>query len=59
MSKDYNPLILLTTGQAGDLGDTEFQSGGPKRLTCLGIWPSEVCHASIWSGIHQFRSPRR
>ena len=29
MSLDYNPLILLSTGHAGDLGDTQLQSRVP------------------------------
>ena len=35
MSLDYNPLILSSTGHAGDLGDAQLQSGGPRRSTCL------------------------
>ena len=37
MSKNYNPLILPITGHAGDLGDAQLQSGGPRRLTCLNL----------------------
>ena len=35
MSQNYNPLILLSTGHAGDLGDAQLQSGRPRRSTCL------------------------
>ena len=38
--KDYiisNPLILPSTGHTGDLGDAQFQSGGPRRSTCLDL----------------------
>ena len=37
MSQDYNPLILPSTGHAGDLGDAQFQSRGPRRSTCLDL----------------------
>ena len=37
MSKNYNPLILPSTGHAGNLGDTQLQSGGPRRSTCLDL----------------------
>ena len=37
MSLDYNPLILLSTGHAGDLGDTQLQATGPRRSTCLDL----------------------
>ena len=37
MSCDYNPLILPSTSHAGDLGDAQLQSGGPRRLTCLNL----------------------
>ena len=37
MSYDYNPLILPSTSQAGDLGDTQLQPGDPWRLTCLDL----------------------
>ena len=30
-----NPLILPSTGHTGDLGDTQLQSGDPRRSTCL------------------------
>ena len=30
-----NLLILLSTGHTGDLGDTQLQSGGPKRSSRL------------------------
>ena len=35
----YNiqPLILPSTGHAGDLGDAQLQSGGPRRSTCLDL----------------------
>ena len=33
----YNPLILPSTGHAGELGDAHLQSGGPKRSTCLDL----------------------
>ena len=33
--------------------------GGRPALTHLGIWSSEGCHASICSGTHQSRGPRR
>ena len=32
-----NPLILPSTGHAGDLGDAQLQSGGPRRSTCLDL----------------------
>ena len=32
MSLDYNPLILLSTGHAGDLGDAQLQSGGSQEV---------------------------
>ena len=31
----YNPLILPSTGHAGDIGDTQLQSRGPRGSTCL------------------------
>ena len=37
MSKDYNPLILCSTGHAGDLGDAQLQLGGPSRSTYLDL----------------------
>ena len=37
MSKNYNPLILPSTGHAGDLGDAQLESGGPRRSTCLDL----------------------
>ena len=33
----YNALILPSTGYAGDLGDAQLQSGGPRRSTCLDL----------------------
>ena len=33
--------------------------GGQHSSTCLGIWFLEGCHASICSGIHHSRDPRR
>ena len=62
MSLDYNPLILSSTGHAGDLGDAQLQSGGPRRSTCLHlprILSLGGCHPLIFSGIHQSRGPRR
>ena len=35
MSEDYNPLILRSTGHAGDIGDDQLQSRVPRRSTCL------------------------
>ena len=37
MSEDYNPLILCSTGHAGDVGDDQLQSRGPKRSACLDL----------------------
>ena len=34
---NYNPLILPSTGHAGDLGDVQLQPGNPRRLTCLNL----------------------
>ena len=34
---NYNPLILPSTGHIGDLGDTQLQSGGPRRSICLDL----------------------
>ena len=55
--KDYNPLILPSTGHAGDLGDTQLQPGGvpggQPASACLGIWSSGGCHISACLGIHQ------
>ena len=56
------PLILPSTGHAGDLGDAQLQSrvtGGQPALTCLGILSSKGCHTSTCLGIHQSRGPRR
>ena len=33
----YNPLILPSTGHAGDLGDVQLQPGNPRRSTCLNL----------------------
>ena len=33
----YNALILPSTGYAGDLGDAQLQSGGPRTSTCLDL----------------------
>ena len=32
-----NPLILPSTGYTGDLGDSQLQSRGPRRSTCLDL----------------------
>ena len=32
-----NPLILPSTGHAGDLGDAQLQPKGPRRSTCLDL----------------------
>ena len=32
-----NPLILPSTGHAGDLGDAQLQSGGPRRSSRLDL----------------------
>ena len=56
------PLILPSTGHAGDLGDDQLQSrvtGGHSALTCLGILSSKGCHTSTCLGIRQSRGPRR
>ena len=56
------PLILPSTGHAGNLGESHVQSWGPRRLTCLnclGIWSLKGCHTSTCLGIHQSRGPRR
>ena len=37
MSEDYNPLILCSTGHAGDVGDDQLQSRGPRRSACLDL----------------------
>ena len=34
---NYNPLILPSTGHAGDLRDAQLQSRSPRRLTCLDL----------------------
>ena len=31
------PLILPSTGHAGNLGDSQVQSWAPRRLTCLNL----------------------
>ena len=36
-SLDYNPLILPSIGHAGDLGDAQLQTEGPRRSTCLHV----------------------
>ena len=33
----YNPLILPSTGHAGDLGDVQLQFGGPRGLACFDL----------------------
>ena len=32
-----NPLILSSTGHTGGIGDTQLQSGDPRRSTCLDL----------------------
>ena len=39
--------------------DSPGVPGGQHSSTCLGIWFLEGCHASICSGIHHSRDPRR
>ena len=33
----HSPLILPSTDHAGDFGDSQLQSQGPRRLTCLNL----------------------
>ena len=37
LAMSYNPLILPISGHAGDLGDAQLQSGGPRRSSRLGL----------------------
>ena len=51
MSQDYNPLILPSTGHAGDLGEAQLQSRGSRKLTCLNLprdlVPGRLSHLNI------------
>ena len=37
LAMSYNPLILPIAGHAGDLGDAQLQSGGPRRSSRLDL----------------------
>ena len=37
MSYNYNPLILPSTCHAGNLGEVQVHSRGPRRSTCLDL----------------------
>ena len=50
-----NPLILPSTGHTGDLGDTQLQSGDPRRSTCLDM-PRDLVLESL-SCLNLFRDP--
>ena len=51
MSYNYNPLILPSTGHAGDLGDTQLHPRGSRRSTCLNLprdpVPTRLSHLSL------------
>ena len=67
MSYNYNPLILPSTCHAGNLGEVQVHSRGPRRSTCLDL-PRDLVlkrlsHLNLLSnpsvqGSQEFTTPR-